>query len=97
LAGKVNFVDAAEHLIDDANPLAIEVLSCSGLDKVVADPTIQPSKDGGFQRPFDVTEQNYTLLVCQVLGSMDVGFVEYKVFAVTPSARLTIDVDTALI
>ena len=33
------------------------------------------------------TSQNkiYTLLVCQVLGSMDVGFIDHKVFAVAAS------------
>src|SRR5262249_16010935 len=60
------FRRAAEQLIDDANSLAVEVLSCSGLDKVVADPAIQPGNESRLKRPFDVTEQNYTLLVRQV-------------------------------
>ena len=46
---------------------------------------IQPGNESELRRSFDVTEQNYRLLVCQVLGSMDVGFIEDKVFAVAAS------------
>jgi hypothetical protein len=82
----------AKRLVDDTNAFAVKVLCCSRLDKVIAYPAIQPGNESRLQGPFDVTKQNNA-----ALGAMAKISCSTKPTSIAPSAKLTINIDTALI
>lgn len=93
----MKLVQLAEHLVQHADMLALDVLRRGGLDDVVADPAVDRRDEAELHRALDVAEQNDAVLVGRVLGAVDEGLVEHEGLAVAPDAGHAVDQDAALV
>ena len=88
-------IDRAEHLLDDADPLAGFVLGRGLLDNMPADPAGDGGHDPGLEWPLDIAKQDDAGLVGRVFGVMDEGLVEHQVLAIAPRIFMAVDEDAA--
>src|SRR5947209_831480 len=96
-ARKMDLVELAEHLVEHADALAVDVLGCRRLDNVVTDPAVDRGHEAVLHRALDVAEQDDAVDVGRILGAVDEGLVEHESLAVAPDAFDAIDEDAALV
>lgn len=54
----MKLIQLAEHLVEHADVLALDVLGGGGLDDVVADPAVDGGDEAELHRALDVAEQD---------------------------------------
>src|SRR5579863_1659060 len=96
-AEQVDLIEAAEHLVEHPDLLAIDVLGRRRLDDVMADPAVHRRHEGVLHRALDVAEQDDAVGLGRVLRAVDEGLVEYEGLAVAPDARHAVDQDPAFV
>src|SRR5262249_7682912 len=96
-ARQMNFVELAEHLVESADMLAVDVLGGGSFHDVVADPAVDRGHEAELHRTFDVAEQDDAVDVGGVLGAVNKSLVEHERLAVAPDAFDAVDQDPALV
>jgi hypothetical protein len=93
----MDLVELAEHLVEQADALAVDVLACRGLDDVVADPAVDRGHEAVLHRALDVAKQDSAVDVGGILRTVYEGLVENEGLAVAPDGFDAVDQDPALV
>jgi len=85
----------SEHLVEDADRLAVDILRLGLPYHMAADLAADSRYDAGAQRPLHSQNRMMRVSLGGVLGTVHKRLIEQQILAAVPSVRLAIDEDAA--